>query len=149
MMRSPFAALAAISILVLTGCSSSTEAEYPLSGLQEYEAADEIAADLNAGGFECANYERRTGGLNSASSGNCWHPNDETGKDQEIIVMIFNTESDQKRQAQFYRDMAELFDDGTGGFVEGGNWMVNCGNKPVCAGVEGVLGGRTETASLF
>lgn len=148
-MRAPFAALVASSALVLAGCGSSDEAEYPLSGLQEYEIADEIATDLNAGGFECSNYERRSGGLNSASSGECWHPNEETGEDQEVIVMIFNTESDQKRQAQLYREMTELLDDGSGGFVEGGNWMVNCGNTPVCESVAGVLGGRTETASLL
>ncbi|GFK17959.1 hypothetical protein [Corynebacterium glutamicum] len=146
-MRTSLLTLAIAATLTLAGCSSLEETKYPLSGLQEYEVSDQIAEELNAGGFDCTDYERGTGSLTAASSGTCWHPHADTEKDQEIIVMVFNTESDQNSQAQLYRNMADLID--SGGFVTGGNWMVNCGNKPVCTSVAEVLGGRTETASVF
>lgn len=136
--------LLAVGSLSIASCGGGGETKYPLSGLQEYGVADDIAKELNEGGFECTDFQRRTASLNAASSGNCWHP-DDSGK--EIIVMVFNTDSDQKAQVGVYREMFSLIN--SGGFVEGGNWMVSCDDQSTCTAVASIMGGRTETASVL
>lgn len=147
-MHKVLAFFSAVMAATLVGCGTSGESQYPLSGLQEYETPDEMAADLNAGGFDCEGYERTSGFVNAASSGECWHPRS-GDEDLQTILMIFNTEADQRNQVEIYREMAELLSDMETGFVEGGNWMVNCGDHTSCAEVQEILGGRKEISPLI
>ncbi|MFI8694789.1 hypothetical protein [Dietzia maris] len=144
---------AAMAVGILAGCGSGEEEnqpKFPLSGLQDYDTPDQIASDLNEGGFDCQRFERKTGSMNATSSGNCWWPGG-GGKEQEIILMIFNSDSNKEEQANLYRSIGEVFGEEVGdyGLVEGGNWMVNCGNREACDGVANALGGRIEIEPMF
>lgn len=146
---------AVLTLGVLTACGgaegeAASQPEFPLSGLQEYETPDQIASDLTEGGFACERFERQTGSMNAASSGNCWWSGG-AGSEQEIILMIFNSDANKEEQADLLRDMGAVFgiEDWEYGFVEGGNWMVNCGNRDACDGVAGALGGRMDVDPLI
>lgn len=123
----------------------TTTPKFPRSGLQTYETPDEIVADLNSG-LTCSNYRRSTSGsVNAASSGSC-DLELESGSTEEILLMIFSSETNKENQAGVYRELGSIIKEY--GFVEGGNWMINCGRRNLCESIAGVLGGRTETLPL-
>ncbi|MGW5523594.1 hypothetical protein [Gordonia sp. NPDC003950] len=62
-------------------------------------------------------------------------------------MMVFSSDANKEHQAELYRDVGQMLDGY--GFVEGGNWMVNCDTRPVCLKVADILGGRTETLPLI
>ena len=138
------------SLAACGGAEDASESKFPLSGLQDYELPDQIASDMNEGGFACERFERQTGSMNAASSGNCWW-SDGSGEEQEIIVMIFNSDAKKEEQASLLRDIGDTFgiEDWPYGLVEGGNWMVNCGNREACNGVANALGGSMDVHPLI
>lgn len=164
-MRKTIATLtAAIALVGLAGCSSNddgngtsttpttetatstaTTAEYPRSGLQTYETVEQLHSDLQSG-VVCTNFERYDRSVNAASSGQC-DVAMEDGSSRQLIVMLFSSDVNKQSQIGVYRDVGDTI--GKYGFVEGGNWLVNCETLAVCEAVAGALGGRVETLPMF
>lgn len=150
------AGAAVVIASVLSGCgepdgdetakSQAPSQTFPLSGLQSYDLPDEILEDLEAGGLTCENYERGSGGMHSASSGEC-DLNLKGGETKQIILMTFSSDTNKEGQANLYRELGELIDGY--GFVEGGNWMINCGTASACQQVSEIVGGRQETKPMY
>ncbi|MET9201137.1 hypothetical protein, partial [Gordonia sp. NPDC003585] len=126
-----------------TTTTTTSYQEVPLSGLQTYETPDQLYADFSRR-YICTDYFRDRGGWNSASSGECnFLLGDNTTR--QLIFLLFSSETNKQSQIALYRSLGPRT--GGYGFVEGGNWLVNCGDEYVCEYVAGVLGGRTEARS--
>lgn len=148
-MKKLISILAVISMLpLISSCSTLSSSlngsrqDFPRSGLQNYETPAAILTDLETGGMTCENFEQKTGSRHAASSADCdLLLEDDTTK--QIILMTFSSETNKEDQADVYRWLGEAID--SYGFVEGGNWMINCGERNICTGLQEILGGRQET----
>ena len=135
--------------LLLAGCSgggdgttatssstpTSTTVELPMSGQQEYETVKAMQSDLRTGGIVCYDLTLRPGKF-AAQMGACNVEGD------EIVLSTFADEVSQRQAQDALASLEEIT--GEYGFVSGGNWLVNCGEKAMCLKVQGVLGGRAE-----
>lgn len=132
------------AVAVLAGCGSSdggeTKPKFPLSGLQDYENPDQIAADLKEGGLPCGRFEQSSGSRYAAGSADCWIS--DSGEEEQIILMTFSSETNKDSQVQTYRQIGSIIK--SYAFVEGGNWLVNCNMTNLCDKIQGILGGRLE-----
>lgn len=126
-----------------TTTTTTSYQDVPLSGLQTYETPEQLYADFNRR-YICTDFTRGSGSWNAASSGEC-NLSMQDNTTRQLIFLLFSSETNKQSQIALYRSLGPRT--GGYGFVEGGNWLVNCGDEYVCEYVAGVLGGRTEARS--
>lgn len=152
--RAAGAILASITCLAaVAGCSStdtsttaaevstatSSASRYPLSGLQDYTSVRDLVADLSGGGLECAAPLTLDGNSRFAvQQGRC------TINGTEMVFGIFSSDAQRAQGEAYVRELKTLGLDY--GFIEGGNWLVNCSGAEPCTAVKAVIGGRVETS---
>jgi hypothetical protein len=125
-------ALAAVAVLALAGCSSSTPAGSPVAKGVDYTSAKAIAAALDAGGFACTDWTPNTGVIGAREDGGCTHG------ETTISVTIFQSADQMKTINDAFKGLA------SGVPVRGEAWQVGTGDKEQATAVQKILGGAIQ-----
>jgi hypothetical protein len=112
---------------------------YPMSGLQDYDTVRALVSDLAGAGLPCSTpLTLDSNSRYAVQQGRC------RVNDTEMVFGIFSSDAQRAQGESVVRELKTLGVDY--GFVEGGNWLVNCGGTDQCSQVKAIIGGRLEAS---